>query len=268
MSKDITPMKRLSTQLDTLKSTIAPYFRSYSLNKSSGHYNPTTWERSKGVESDFLLIFKSLKSDASFAFRFNYMGLSKDEQTIETSIKRDEDDILSVPALSLEEFKERLNLFVKTLEQTPRLLEKHVWDTLSATFDIHPKDINKVVAQAQTDYTENVKSRKQKLNIPALETRAKLANEQLNQALDLVQKELMASEEQQLVSELEAKLKRAKILFDTKKKNLHTTHKIPSLTLASNQAQKAVDGAKRDLDDFEREQRNRLPKHISKRLKY
>ena len=266
--KEITPMKRFSAQLDTLKSTIAPYFRSYSLNKSRGHYNPLSYTYSKGVESDFLLIFESLKSDASFAFRFNYIDLDVESQTIETSIKREEDDIISVPALPLSEFKERLKLFVKTVENTPRLVEKNVWDTLCATFDIQPKDINKVVSQAQTTYTENIKERKKSLNIPALEKTALVARNALDSAEDKLNAALIKSDEQKLVAELEAKLKRARALLEGKKKSLKNELDIPKLTLHANTTQKAVDNAQYELEQYEKQQRNALPKHVSKRLKY
>lgn len=118
MSSEMTPMKRYSGGLSSLKHNLRSITFTTELNKSSPKYNSHNG-RSKGVDSDYILIFKDKHSDASFALVFEYMGLTAEQQRVVGSVKMsDEDPIKNSFNMTLEEFKTSLNALNKDLEAT------------------------------------------------------------------------------------------------------------------------------------------------------
>lgn len=116
MSTEITPMKRYSTGLTTLKNNLNSICSKTELNKTASKSNHEGGY-SKGVESDYILIFKDLYSESSFALVFEYMGLSADKQRVVGSVKLSNDgDIKNSFNMTLEEFKTNLNALNKDME--------------------------------------------------------------------------------------------------------------------------------------------------------
>lgn len=120
MSSEMTPMKRYSGGLTSLKNNLSSITYATELNKSSPKYNSHTG-RTKGVDSDYILIFKDKHSDASFALVFEYMGLTAEDQRVVGSVKMsNEDAIKNSFNMTLEEFKTSLNALNKDLEVARR----------------------------------------------------------------------------------------------------------------------------------------------------
>lgn len=114
MSTEMTPMKRYSTGLTNLKMHMNRVAKKTELNKTASKSNHDGGY-SKGVESDFILIFKDNYSDTSFALVFEYMDLPADKQRVVGSIKTSDDAIKTSYNMTLEDFKSNLNGLNKDL---------------------------------------------------------------------------------------------------------------------------------------------------------
>jgi len=116
MSSEMTPMKRYSGGLTTLKHNLRSVTNTTELNKSAPKYSSHNGY-SKGVDSDYILIFKDKYSDASFALVFEYIDLTAEQQRVVGSVKMsDKDPIKNSFNMTLEEFKTSLNALNKDLE--------------------------------------------------------------------------------------------------------------------------------------------------------
>ena len=114
MSTEMTPMKRYSTGLQNLKMHLNSISRKTELNKSASKRD-YDGDYSKGVKSDYILIFKDIHSETSFALVFEYMDLPTDKQRVVGNIKTDDNSIKSSYTMTLEDFKSNLNALNKDL---------------------------------------------------------------------------------------------------------------------------------------------------------
>lgn len=116
MSTEMTPMKRYNTGISTLKGNLNGICSRTELNKTAPKRN-YDGDVSKGVASDYIIIFKDNQSDASFALVFEYMGLPAEKQRIVGSVRMSDDSpIKNSFNMTLEEFKVNLNALNKDLE--------------------------------------------------------------------------------------------------------------------------------------------------------
>jgi hypothetical protein len=82
LMSNLTPMKRLKNNIDTLKKNLKGFFVEDILNKSRKKYNPyggkhDSGNYSKGVKSDFILLFMPIDTNInvkSIAIVFDYLN--------------------------------------------------------------------------------------------------------------------------------------------------------------------------------------------------
>jgi hypothetical protein len=127
MTKELTPMKRYAHQLQEFRHYLPSGFKEVQLNKKAEKYAYAAGEsyHDKGVENDFVMIFKTPFNDISFAFAFSFQDLPLDKQHVFASIKKGKDNssIQNSMPLTILEFKEKINTFnswaKETIDQKP-----------------------------------------------------------------------------------------------------------------------------------------------------
>ena len=109
--KQTTPMKKLSYNLRLLRQQLSNSFNILELTETQSHsYN---YEYTKGVKSDYILIFTSKNNkEINFAFTFNYKGELESDYNIDVTIKEKDGDIKTINKFSYIKFKEILNNMV------------------------------------------------------------------------------------------------------------------------------------------------------------
>jgi hypothetical protein len=142
----MTPMTRLKNNLDTLTMLIEGSFKEVNLNKSSPKEFYTSWcgevthNMHRGVESDFIKIFNPInKSSYSMAFIFDYINLPEEDQRIQYTIKNGEpsktnDYIISSEKMTVNEFKEKLNLVNVQLKENTSLNDSKIIEAIANQF--------------------------------------------------------------------------------------------------------------------------------------
>lgn len=122
--QNITPMKRLSTTLKSIKELVDSEFKHFSLNKAESRSIPWPFQtqnkyETKGVVNDFALIFyheKNKLDNPTFSFIFNYVDKNKPATFMaQLKQKQSNDTIISSPVMDYETFRSGLNLFIKNL---------------------------------------------------------------------------------------------------------------------------------------------------------
>jgi hypothetical protein len=127
----MTPMKKLTNNIETFKSLIGSDFKEVNLNKSSPKEFYTSWcgeithHEHVGVMNDFVKLFCIKFNKDSYynmAFVFDYIDLPDSEHKISYSIKIKEKDypkdyIIATEKMTVTEFKESLNLVNKKLTE-------------------------------------------------------------------------------------------------------------------------------------------------------
>lgn len=267
MTKIDTPMKRLSNNLSAFKLFTEPYFKNITLNKSQSKYNPTNYETSKGVESDFISIFKSTSTQQSLAFVFTYLDKPSEKHTVEASIRDESGEITSGNSMTIAEFKSKLNELNKALNKKPYVIEQHIWNEFVNIFDIKPINIKKEIVIAQKKYVESITQKEQEINLSAKEKSYLNCKKQLEKAMELKDVTLSQSKEAEIVADLQKKLEIAKITLSQKAKNIEQQLKIPTLIKQVKDNLKDFQLAKAELENFALTEKNKLPKQISKKIK-
>lgn len=267
MSKIETPMKRVSNNMNVFKLLTEPYFKHVVLNKAQSRYNPVDYERTKGVESDFISIFKSTSSKQSLAFIFNYINKQPEDYSVEASIKDEFDEINSSISMPLSEFKLKLNQLNKSLSAKPYVLEQHIWTEFTTIFNIKPVNIKAEVISAQKTYNENLIEKEKILDLPSKEKAYLKSKSQLEKAIDLKKVTLSNSSEAQAVADLKKKLEIAQRTLTQKSKNIENSLNISTLIKQVDNHRRDFELAKTELEKFSIEEKNKLPKHVSKRIK-
>lgn len=223
MKKEMTPMKRLSTNMQQLRKHLKPFFTEISLNKTESKYNYSSMEKSKGVDSDFLLIFESNENkQLSCAFEFSYFNLDVSQQKVTASIKNgpSNHDIISSMPLSLNDFKLILNEFNRWLElktlNTKKNISFEIIDCFSDMFLQSKLDIENEIKIKRQELDNFIKINSENLKIPELTLKNNESTQILMKATKLLKNKLEETEE---FKELEKVKKRMEFLEHIVEKN-------------------------------------------------
>lgn len=125
-NKEMTPMKRYKTTLDNFRNIVKSIggVKEVNLNKSESKSIPWPFQQNnksetKGVESDFIMFFKSsyISSDISFGLAFNYIGLPAEEHNVTATVKNAtaKGGIIGSVPMKIEEFRDKMKIFIKTM---------------------------------------------------------------------------------------------------------------------------------------------------------
>lgn len=273
MSKQMTPMKRLQNNIDNLRSHIFPFFKEVTLNKADSHYNPHGGEHgwggsSKGVESDFIAIYKSISVPISFAFTYTYMGKDETEQRVEVSIKNGDsnDDIIASVPYTLDQFKEKINKLNKDLKNglitdvfvLEKVSEHFLDNALTLTQDLH---------KANEEMEVFVSKQKQELNLDLLEKQANEAKKKLNKAEKALSEELSQTPEQLRINELHKELESLIKKQEKNRKTLTETHKIKDLSDSEYKSRRQLEEKQKTFNKAIESQLANYPKTIAKKIK-
>lgn len=124
----MTPMNKIKTQIDKLKSFLGEDFVEVNLNKSAPKegidYGYSVDYAKTGVASDFIKMIKIKNKENlySLGFVFDYINLTETEQKISYSLKietpkKKSGDFFTSKKFSVEEFKEKINFINKEIEE-------------------------------------------------------------------------------------------------------------------------------------------------------
>lgn len=196
MTKDITPMKRYTFQMQELNSQLKSFLSRKTLNKSEpkNYYSNHESLYTKGVQNDFIVIFSENLTGVSFALAFNYIGLAVSEQTVKATVKISPYDggIKSSEEMTLDEFKNKLTFFNKWLAENN---VKHcksndssllIIDKFSDIFTNKQLNIKKEVERNQKKLNEIILEKEKDLNILSLAQKLSASKEDLKKANSLI----------------------------------------------------------------------------------
>jgi len=128
----MTPMEKLKSQFDELKSLLGNSYEEINLNKSSykeeyvGFCGETTQYINKGVKSDFIRLYRAQfnKEDTyTLGFSFNYIDMESDKQvvTFSSSIGKEEKKFSSKKEMFVEEARESIKKIIAHLKNVEQL---------------------------------------------------------------------------------------------------------------------------------------------------
>lgn len=277
MSKDMTPMKRLSTGINNFRSHVTPFFREVSLNKSAPKYNPHAWRDgensySKGIENDFIMIFNHHRLEPSFAISFTYINLSESDQKVEVSIKKGKDNksIVSSGEMSIEEFRVKLNEINKAFQEKSYLKnrdETSVLEKISEIFLSQTYDLKAEIKQATKDIKKLRESKRKEYDIENLEIKVVETTNAFDSAEKKAKRAISNSPEKAMIEDLEKQLIEAKSKLVEKSAQVSTKYKLKELLDDKQEAKtelvKATSHMNKEIDQH----LNKLPGIVSRRLK-
>jgi Ulp1 family protease len=275
MSKEMTPMKRLSGGLVQLRDLVSPYCKELTLNKAAPAYNPHGGEHgyggySKGVESDFILIFKSKMNNISFALAFNYIDVPVEKQTVAASIKKGEsnDDIISSTPMSLDAFKEKLNRFNKNFrghEDNASLSD--IVNKFSEILLEEKLDLANEIKKADKKLSEIVHDANKKHNVPKLNNSLEMASSDLENAQNLIRLKINEMPESEEIKKLEAQLAALRATVSKREKKLKKDLQLDKLEENQRKARHALSTATSKVDQEVNQELRTLPGMIANKLK-
>jgi hypothetical protein len=221
MSTEMTPMKRYSTGLTTLKNNLTSICEKTELNKTAPKSN-YDGGYSKGVASDYVLIFKDKYSDASFALVFEYIGLSADKQRVVGSVKLSNDgDIKNSFNMTLDEFKTNLNALNKDMEaaRINRMKVDFDFPQVLTLFSKHMLkeviDLASDLKSATSDVSKFLSKKLKELENEGLDEKITAAEKSLDKAQRVINKKIadspLTAEREQLLERIKEIDKQLKI---------------------------------------------------------
>lgn len=275
MSKEMTPMKRLSGGLVQLRDLVSPYCKELTLNKAAPAYNPHGGEHgyggySKGVESDFILIFKSKMNNISFALAFNYIDVPVEKQTVAASIKKGEsnDDIVSSTPMSLDVFKERLNQFNKYFRGREDNAElSDVVNKFSEILLEEKIDLGAEIEKADKKLSKIVRDANKKYNVPQLNNNLEMVSSDLENAKSLIRLKISEMPESQEIKELEKKLASLRTIVTKREKKLQKDLQLEKLEHNHSKARAALSNATGRVNQEVQQELRTMPGMIANKLK-
>lgn len=267
----MTPMSRLSSQFKEFKKNTKDIFEHLVLNRASSHYNPLDYSRSKGVESDFTLIFKDKTSDISFAFVFNY--LTQEEPIISANLKKGKQnkDIEGSIDFNFEQFRSRLNSINKWLQQCKD--EKIFFGPVEVI-----NKFSEVFLDQKADIAQDIKKLQEHMNSFIDEKRAELQIDDLAKTMQNTKNdfltaknhhdlEILQSPEYVAVQKLQAQLKIANEALEIKKKSTAKKYNMDKLKDEANKAQDRHRYVESEIDREIKQELNKRPRSYSKKIK-
>lgn len=277
MSKDMTPMKRLSTGINTFRSHVTPFFKEVSLNKSAPKYNPNAWSSgynsySKGVENDFIMIFNNPGLDPSFAIAFTYINLPESECKVEVSIKKGKDNnsIVTSGEMSVEDFRVKLNEINKAFQEKSYLKnrdETSVLEKVSEIFLSQTYDLKSEIKQAAKDLKKLREAKRKEYDIENLENKVVETTNAFDSADKKAKRAISNSAEKALVDSLEKQLLEAKGKLTEKAAEVSNKYKLKDLLEEKQEAKTELVQANSKMDKEITAHLNKMPGIVSRRLK-
>lgn len=228
MSKELTPMKRYQDGLNTLRSYLSPAFTELTLNKVQ---SKTAWvhgeyHKTKGVENDFVLVFKSPFPDISIGLVFNFLDLPKEQHTVQATIKKGKDNSniqLSEP-MDLATFKTTLNEFntwaAGLRNQKKEIKPVAVLNKFSETFLKEVVDYQQELKTQAQKFQEFLAIKEEQFGIPKLVKDAKKAKTHLEEVEGFIKKEIETSDAYKEMVLLQEKLKKLEKTVTTTRSKL------------------------------------------------
>lgn len=277
MSKDMTPMKRLSVGINNFRGNITPFFKEVSLNKSAPKYNPYAWKNdentySKGVENDFIMIFKNVGIEPSFAIAFNYSNLPPEEHKVEITIKKgkENDSIVTSGQMSVEDFRVKLNEINKAFQEKSYLKnrdETSILEKVSEIFLSETYDLKGEIKQATKDIKKLREAKRKEYDIENLENKVVETTNAFDSAEKKAKRSISNSAEKSLVDNLEKQLLEAKSKLVEKSAQVSTKYKLKDLLEEKQEAKTELVQANSQMNKEIDIQLNKLPSIVSRKLK-
>lgn len=158
--KQITPMKKLSYNLRLLRQQLSNNFDVLELTETQSH--SYRYEYTKGVKSDYILIFTSKSNkEVNFAFTFNYKGELESDYTIDVTIKEKDGNIKTINKFSYVKFKEVLNNMVSL-----GIRDQSIINFILLLENVEDEEVNNIVNKQKEVYDDlenKLKSSKEEL---------------------------------------------------------------------------------------------------------
>lgn len=273
MTQDLTPMKRYNTNMQEFKSLLAYHrFVETTLNKSSAKSN---WHQgdytvTKGVESDFILIFQSKEANHnSLALSFDFLGLPLEEQTVRASIKKNDNTntiIMSEP-MTLKDFKTNINAFNNWSEKNKNVDSFTIFNQFSNLFLGQELDMKKEVNQQLKEKQDIVAKVSETFKIPELEQAAQVAQDKLDAAYKKMEVTIQKTPEYKRLKELKAEMDNLTTIISKKEDTMRKELKTPELAKEAHETGEDLRVAKlyRDIEVKKQSTQN---SSFSRKLRY
>lgn len=271
----MTPMKRFSSNIQEMRENLKSHFKKITLNKSEPKYNRRDYTMTKGVDSDFILIFSEPRKEISFALAFDYVGLDAKEQKVTASIKKGKsnDEIELSQTMLLPEFKEKLNEFNKSFKEvfttentTMQLTPVSITNKFSEIFLEKKLDLEKELQQKQESLNKIFETISKELKIPEARKAKSLAIENLTKAQEEVKKQITQSEDFKILMDLKKQVNDLERKLSTKTASLETSMKVKELKKASDNATEILIIKEYELEKKVTSEILKMPKLIQKKL--
>lgn len=258
--KKITPMKKLSPIMDEIKSQLQYQFDIITLNKTKAKYNPIDYQYSKGVDSDFIIIFRfkalhKLKENLSFAFSFDYKNREENKEIMQVTIKYGQENNKIYPSSELDftTFKDELKKFNKELKDMEKI-NINVIDKVKEIFHIEPQKKQKEIQDFLNNLQNKLKEKKKELQLENLEKELQESQKDYVNCFTIIEKEIKESEEQKNIVRLEKELIIAQKNLEILKEKIAKKYNIKEIKENFKRKDKKVEEVKKILQNYEEEQ--------------
>lgn len=273
--KELTPMSRYKTGLATLRYKMSAYSDELLLNKAQSKSIPYPFDRygkgsTKGVESDFILIFKDKQNkEVSFALIFDYIDKTPDQQMVFGSIKFGVNDgeLKTGAPMNLDTFKNTLNAFNKDIQNMKDKSFDKLMTAFSVAFMKEEFNLKEELNTATSSVTQFLQSKTKELNINQLETLANDSKDLHKKAEQTVDKRLKATKIYKEREELRRRVEELNKLIDEKRASLEEEERVNEKKKMAKTADKTLDAAKQKLDDSVEKELKKYPAAVKSRLK-
>lgn len=273
MNTEMTPMKRYSTGITILKNNLNSITFKKELTKTASKSNHEGG-MTKGVDSDYILIFKDKYSESSFALVFEYIGLPAEKQRVVGSVKLSDDgSIKNSFNMTLEEFKTNLNALNKEIDLVKSNRKNSSFDFPQALklFSQHMIkeviDLESDLKTATSTVSKFLTKKMKELENEGHEETIKAAENSLDKAQRAINKKItdspLTEERKQLIERIKAIDKE----LDETRKNLVERADIVGKKQAVVDSKKALQDKHAQIDKDVDEQLEKFPVAVRKRVK-
>lgn len=277
MTKDMTPMKRYSINMQELRSHLKPFFSELTLNKSKpkNYYAGGVSSDNAGVESDFILIFSDKTKNVSFALSFTYIDLDVSQQTVQASVKssKSNDDIESSESMTLDEFKVKINSFNKWLVENNVKHSKttrpplDIIDKFADVFMDKKLDVKKEVEKKEKEIADFIIEKSKDLNVAHLTEKSMKANHSFDNVNTLIKTQIESSPEFKELQTIEKRAKELRKIIDKSETKLQKDMDVEGLLYKKQDAATILRQARYSLESCVQDELKKSSKVIAKKVK-
>lgn len=271
----MTPMKRYSGSMQEMRENLKSHFNEIILHKSEPKYNRADYTTTKGVESDFIIIFSEPKQEVSLALTFDYIDLEDKDHRVTASIKKwkNNNKMEVSQAMPLPEFKEKLNQFNKSFKEIFKTQTTSKMQLNSASI---VNKFSEFFLERKLDWEKELNEKQEKLNqlhqtisaelkIPETRKIKILAIENLNKAQEQVKKEITESEDFKNLLLIKKQVVDLEMKLSTITTNLGILLKVKELKRMSDIATENLIVKEYELEKKVALELNKIPKFIQKK---